>query len=80
MLEKNGHSPALCALVCAGADVGAAMGNDERVPLVSFTGSTKVGRDVAVAVQSRFGKTILELGGNNALVGEIKCPCLAHIQ
>jgi aldehyde dehydrogenase (NAD+) len=42
--------------------------NDPRVPLVSFTGSTKVGRHVAETVAKRFGRTILELGGNNAIV------------
>lgn len=40
-----------------------------RVPLVSFTGSTNVGRQVAVKVQQRFGRSLLELGGNNALIG-----------
>jgi aldehyde dehydrogenase family 7 protein A1 len=46
-----------------------AMSKDERIPLVSFTGSTPIGRKVAVNVQQRFGKHILELGGNNALIG-----------
>lgn len=40
-----------------------------RVPLISFTGSTNVGRQVALKVQQRFGKSLLELGGNNALIG-----------
>lgn len=38
------------------------------VPLVSFTGSTKVGKEVALKVQERFAKVLLELGGNNALI------------
>ncbi|QIW10288.1 aldehyde dehydrogenase family protein [Francisella sp. LA112445] len=42
--------------------------NDERVNLVSFTGSTKVGQDVGQQVAKRFGKSILELGGNNATI------------
>jgi len=42
--------------------------NDPRLPLVSFTGSTQVGRRVASQVAQRFGRTILELGGNNAIV------------
>ena len=54
-------------MVCGGASVGKALAEDSRVPLVSFTGSTNAGRDVALAVQSRFGKVLLELGGNNAL-------------
>jgi aldehyde dehydrogenase (NAD+) len=44
------------------------MNNDGRVPLISFTGSTRIGRHVAGAVASRFGRTILELGGNNAII------------
>lgn len=42
--------------------------NDKRIPLVSFTGSTAIGKVVSEVVHSRFGKTILELGGNNAMV------------
>lgn len=42
--------------------------NDKRVSLVSFTGSTKVGRHVSETVAKRFGRTILELGGNNAAI------------
>lgn len=41
---------------------------DPRIPLISFTGSTTVGRQVATKVASRLGKTILELGGNNAII------------
>ena len=44
------------------------MAADPRMKLVSFTGSTAVGRKVALAVQERFGKHLLELGGNNALI------------
>lgn len=40
-----------------------------RLPLIAFTGSTNVGRQVALKVQQRFGKFLLELGGNNALIG-----------
>ena len=42
--------------------------HDGRLKLISFTGSTKVGRHVAREVSSRFGRTILELGGNNAAI------------
>ena len=42
--------------------------NDEHVPLVSFTGSTKMGRHVSETVAKRFGKSILELGGNNCII------------
>jgi aldehyde dehydrogenase (NAD+) len=44
------------------------MNNDKRIPLVSFTGSTRIGRHVSQTVAGRFGKTILELGGNNAII------------
>ncbi|KAJ1513781.1 Alpha-aminoadipic semialdehyde dehydrogenase [Coelomomyces lativittatus] len=44
------------------------MTKDPRIHLVSFTGSTHVGREVGVTVQSRFGRVLLELGGNNAIV------------
>ncbi|MFC3907565.1 aldehyde dehydrogenase family protein [Legionella dresdenensis] len=45
-----------------------AMVNDSRIPLISFTGSTAVGKQVAAKVAARLGKTILELGGNNAII------------
>lgn len=46
VLEKNNLPGAVSALCCGGADVGAAMAKDERLPLVSFTGSTNVGKQV----------------------------------
>ncbi|MBI5536090.1 MAG: aldehyde dehydrogenase family protein [Deltaproteobacteria bacterium] len=52
----------------SGAVVGERMLTDQRIPLVSFTGSTPMGRRVAEKVGSRLGRTILELGGNNAVV------------
>ena len=51
-----------------GAVVGERMINDTRLPLVSFTGSTRMGCRVSEAVARRFGRTILELGGNNAII------------
>jgi aldehyde dehydrogenase (NAD+) len=56
--------------LCAGPGsvIGARMASDRRLPLISFTGSTTVGRTVAQAVAGRLGRTILELGGNNAIV------------
>ncbi|KPJ70048.1 aldehyde dehydrogenase [candidate division WOR-1 bacterium DG_54_3] len=51
-----------------GAVVGERMINDSNLPLVSFTGSTQMGRRVSEAVARRFGRTILELGGNNAII------------
>ena len=56
-------------MVCGdGPNVGNAMVQDHRVPLISFTGSTQVGRMVSADVHKRFGRTILELGGNNACI------------
>jgi aldehyde dehydrogenase family 7 protein A1 len=55
------------SLVCGGTDVGVKLAEDKRVPLVSFTGSTRAGHAVGNTVQNRFGKVLLELGGNNAL-------------
>ncbi|RMD59558.1 aldehyde dehydrogenase family protein [Candidatus Parcubacteria bacterium] len=51
-----------------GSQVGNWMLKDERLPLISYTGSCKTGRRVAHVVAKRFGKTILELGGNNAVI------------
>ncbi|KAK7086425.1 Alpha-aminoadipic semialdehyde dehydrogenase [Halocaridina rubra] len=68
VLEKNKLPGAISALCCGGADIGSAIAKDERVPLVSFTGSTNVGKQVALMAQERFGRHLLELGGNNAIV------------
>ncbi|PAA52022.1 hypothetical protein BOX15_Mlig003190g1 [Macrostomum lignano] len=68
VFERNGVPPGVLSAICAGADVGAAMAADERLPLVSFTGSCAVGREVAVTVAGRFGRILLELGGNNAIL------------
>ena len=70
VLRANDLPPAICSLVCGGADVGDAMAHDKRIDLLSFTGSTPVGQKVGVAVQERFGRKILELGGNNAIIGK----------
>ena len=48
VLEKNNLPGAICSLVCGGADVGNAMSTDKRLPLISFTGSTHVGKQVSV--------------------------------
>ncbi len=58
----------LAELVVGGADAGEALVDDARVALVSATGSTRMGRAVAPRVAQRFGRVLLELGGNNAVV------------
>ncbi|WVQ85991.1 hypothetical protein IAT38_008159 [Cryptococcus sp. DSM 104549] len=68
VLERNGLPGAAAALVCGGIDVGKSIVGSEDIPLVSFTGSEKVGKEVGKAVMDRFGKSILELGGNNAAI------------
>ena len=55
-------------LIGSGGEIGERMINDTRIPLVSFTGSVSMGRHVAELVARRLGRTILELGGNNAIV------------
>jgi aldehyde dehydrogenase family 7 protein A1 len=68
VLKKNGLPGAICSLVSGDKDVGEAMASSSAIDLLSFTGSTAVGRSVALKVQERFGKSLLELGGNNAIV------------
>ena len=55
-------------LVAGAGDIGRLMSADRRLPLVSFTGSIPTGRKVAATVAERLGRTVLELGGNNAIV------------
>jgi aldehyde dehydrogenase (NAD+) len=62
-------APASLSQVLIGrADVGQALADDARVPLVSATGSTRMGKALAPRVAARFGRTLLELGGNNAII------------
>jgi len=66
-LATFGDAPkGLVSLVIGGRDVGAKLAADSRAAIVSATGSTAMGRAVGVAVAQRFGRAILELGGNNA--------------
>jgi aldehyde dehydrogenase (NAD+) len=68
VLEAHGFGGLMGLTVGKGSDIGEAMLNDKRVPLVSATGSCKMGKRVAEAVMGRFGRTILELGGNNGIL------------
>ena len=66
---KLNNAPGIFSLVIGGGStVGETLVQDKQVPLISFTGSTKLGRHVNEVVSSRFGKTILELGGNNCII------------
>ncbi len=67
--RECGVNPAVFSLVVGdGPAIGELLTNDRRVPLVSATGSTRMGRRVGEVVAKRFGRTILELGGNNAII------------
>ena len=58
----------LCQVIIGGRDAGEALVDDPRVALISATGSTRMGREVAPKVAARFARSILELGGNNAMI------------
>ncbi len=67
--KRFGDAPQALSQVIIGArDVGEALVNDTRVALVSATGSTRMGREVGPNVAKRFGRSLLELGGNNAVI------------
>jgi aldehyde dehydrogenase (NAD+) len=67
--RANGVDPAIFSLVIGdGPTVGELLTNDHRIPLVSATGSTRMGRRVGEVVAKRFGRSLLELGGNNAII------------
>ncbi len=66
--EMGVDSAIFSLVVGPGSTVGERLIRDQRIPLVSCTGSSEVGRHVAEVVAGRFGRTILELGGNNAIV------------
>ncbi|MEW6320623.1 MAG: aldehyde dehydrogenase family protein [Acidobacteriota bacterium] len=68
VMADHGLTGIFTLAVGPGRIVGEAMLQDRRLPLISFTGSTPIGRRVAEVVAGRFGRTILELGGNNAIV------------
>ncbi len=68
VFEKNNVPEGVCGLIQGNREVGEWMCNDVRVPLVSATGSTRMGKAVAATVAARLGRTILELGGNNAII------------
>lgn len=69
VLDRNAIPGAVCSMITGGGNtVGEWITNDPRLRLISFTGSTAVGRNISQAVSKRFGRCILELGGNNAIV------------
>jgi len=68
VMADHGLSGIFNLIIGSGRDVGELLLNDKRVGLVSFTGSTQIGQHVSEVVSRRFGRTILELGGNNAII------------
>jgi len=68
VLKENGVPEGVFGLIIGDAEIGRAMAADTRVPLVSATGSTRMGKSLGATVGARLGKSILELGGNNAVI------------
>ncbi len=69
VLERNRYPAEICSLVIGkGSEIGDLLNKDPRIACISYTGSVKGGRHVGMLVQERFGKAILELGGNNAVI------------
>ncbi|MCC5946094.1 MAG: aldehyde dehydrogenase family protein [Bernardetiaceae bacterium] len=68
VLKKNDLPEGIFSLIIGDASIGKLMAEDTRMPLVSATGSTRMGKSVGAAVGARLGRALLELGGNNALI------------
>ncbi|XP_034696631.1 aldehyde dehydrogenase family 7 member A1-like isoform X1 [Vitis riparia] len=80
VLKNNNLPGAIFTSFCGGAPIGQAMAEDKRIPLVSFTGTSKVGLMVQQRVNDRFGKCLLELSGNNAItvMGDADIPLVVQ--
>ena len=68
VFAKNDVPEGVSCLVIGDRNIGELMANDTRVPLISATGSTRMGKAVGAAVGARLGRSLLELGGNNAII------------
>lgn len=68
VFKENNVPEGVSCLLIGNRDAGEWMSNDTRIPLVSATGSTRMGKAVGAAVGARLGKSLLELGGNNAII------------
>lgn len=68
ILSEHAYPDLFSVLIPASHEVAGLMIEDKRIPLISFTGSTRVGQALAVRVAKRFGRCLLELGGNNAII------------
>ena len=68
VLKENHVPEGVVNIVTGGKEIGEWMSADSRIPLVSATGSTKMGKQLSATVAARLGRSILELGGNNAII------------
>jgi len=68
VLKRNNIPEGVCNILIGDYKIGEMLSNDTRIPLISATGSTRMGKKVAVAVGQRLGRSLLELGGNNAII------------
>ncbi|NMH26598.1 L-piperidine-6-carboxylate dehydrogenase [Flavobacterium silvaticum] len=68
VLKENKLPEGICCLVNGNHEIGHLIASDTRIPLISATGSTRMGKIVAQTVAARLGKSLLELGGNNAII------------
>jgi len=68
VLKANNVPEGIFSVIIGDATIGKAMAEDERLPLISATGSTRMGKSVGAAVGQRLGRSLLELGGNNAII------------
>jgi len=68
VFKRNGVPEGVSVVINGGREVGEWLANDTHIPLVSATGSTRMGKAVSAAVGQRLGRSLLELGGNNAII------------
>ncbi len=68
IFKKNEVPEGVSCIITGGREAGEWISEDHRIPLVSATGSTRMGKALAAIVASRLGKSLLELGGNNAII------------
>jgi aldehyde dehydrogenase (NAD+) len=68
IFAQHGLPEGISNLIVGDASIGALLSHDTRIPLVSATGSTRMGKQVGKAVGERLGRSLLELGGNNAII------------
>jgi len=68
VFKKNNVPEGVSCLINGGREVGEMMTHDKRIPLISATGSTRMGKSIGAVVGERLGRSLLELGGNNAII------------